>query len=241
MCRTTEDLLDVLSEDGLALNQQISQLLNLLAVCLDQRASLVRSLVDQSAHLLVDLACSLLAERFGEGVALTRRVVVADVANLLAHTVVGNHCVCHIARALQVVQCARADRTQEGLLRYTTRNHTAHTLTQVATCDVGALLGQIPRCTEALTARNDRNLNHGIALRQQPHHRCVSSLVNGRCVALLGGHYGILLLQTAHDTVDSGKEVLLRNQFLVVTSSDQCRLIADISDVGTREASRLLS
>ena len=241
MCRATEDLLDILSENRFALNQQLSQLLNLLAVCFDQRASLVRSLVDQTTYLFVDLACGLLAERFGEGVALTRRVVVADIANLLAHTVVGNHCVCHIARALQVVECARADCAQEGLLCHATCNHTAHTLTQVATCDVGALLGKIPRRTEALTARNDRNLHQGVAFGQQPHYGCVSCLVNGCCIALLGGHHGILLFEATHDTVDSGQEILLCDLFLVVAGSDQCRLIADISDVGTRETCRLLS
>ena len=240
MSRTTKDLLDILSEDRLALNQQLSQLLNFLAVCRDQRASLVGSLVDQSAHLLVDLACGLLAERLGEGVALTRRVVVADVADLFAHTIVGHHRVCHIARALQIVQCARADCAEEGLLCHTSCNHTAHTLTQVATSDVGALLGQIPRRTEALAARNDRNLHHGIALGQQPHHGSVSRLVNRRSVTLLSGHYGIFLLQTTHDTVDSGQEILFCNLLLVVSCSDQSGLVADIGDVGTRETCRLL-
>ena len=73
-------------------------------------------ILQHAAHLAIDVAGGLLAERFGEGIARTRRIVVADRADLLAHTVVSHHRVGGFRRPFQIAQCTRAERPVVDLL-----------------------------------------------------------------------------------------------------------------------------
>ena len=54
--------------------------------------------------------------------------------------------------------------------------------------------------------------------------------------ALLGlCHHLRLLLQTTDDTIDSIEEVLFLHGLAVMAGCNQCSLVADIGDIGTRE------
>ena len=49
-----------------------------------------------------------------------------------------------------------------------------------------------------------------------------------------------LALQTTDNTVDGVHEVLFADFLMFITGSDECSLVADISDVGTGESRCLL-
>ena len=68
----------------------------------------------------------------------------------------------------------------------------------------------------------------------------MSGLVIGNHPLLFVGNDLVLTLQTADNAVDRRQEILARHIFLIVTGRDQRRLVADIGDVGTRKAGRLL-
>ena len=67
----------------------------------------------------------------------------------------------------------------------------------------------------------------------------MSRLVVGDHALLLVGDDLVLALQTAHDAVDGGQEILLGDEFLVMPRGDERRLVADVGDVGAREAGSL--
>ena len=68
----------------------------------------------------------------------------------------------------------------------------------------------------------------------------MATLVVGDGVLFLVSEHLGTLLQTTHDTVDSIKEVLLVNLFLVLTGSYEGCLVAYIGNVGAAKARRLL-
>ena len=53
------------------------------------------------------------------------------------------------------------------------------------------------------------------------------------------GHDARFLFQTADDTIHRIEEILLRHRLTVVACGDESGLVADVGDVGTREARRL--
>ena len=69
----------------------------------------------------------------------------------------------------------------------------------------------------------------------------MTSLMEGDATLLVGSHHLGLLLQSTYDTVNGIEEVLLAHRLLVMASSYQGSLVANIGDVGTREARRLAS
>ena len=64
----------------------------------------------------------------------------------------------------------------------------------------------------------------------------MTSLVEGNRALLLCCEQFGLLLQTTDDTVNGIEETLLIHPFLVIAGSDEGSLVADIGDIGTREA-----
>ena len=69
----------------------------------------------------------------------------------------------------------------------------------------------------------------------------MASLVDGYCLLLGISHNLGLLLKTADDTVNGIEEILLAHRLAVMSRGDKCRLIAHVSDVGTRESRCLTS
>ena len=67
----------------------------------------------------------------------------------------------------------------------------------------------------------------------------MTSLVDGNGLLLVGGHHLSLLLQSADDAVDSVEEILFGDKFLVVAGGDKCGLVANVGNVGPREARSL--
>ena len=75
---------------------------------------------------------------------------------------------------------------------------------------------------------------------EHPANASVTRLVICNGATLLGGDYLVALLQAADNSVDSSHKVLLLNIWFVVTSSDECRLVADIGNICARETGGLL-
>ena len=101
------------------------------------------------------------------------------------------------------------------------------------------LLGQVPGGAQRLAARDDRHLDKGAGVFQNPAHGGVAGFVVGDGPLLLVGDYLVLALQPADDAVNGGQEILLADEFLVVTRGYQRRFIADVGNVGARESGGL--
>ena len=198
--------------------------------------------VNEFAGLAVNLLGRLLRVGLREGhIALAGRIVERTVAHLVAHAVVGHHGVGLFGHTLQVVQRAGRDLTKGQLLRHTTTQRGSHLVHELLARRDLTLLGQIPGSTQRLATRDDRHLDERRGMLQQPAHRGMTRLVVGN-LALLGSRDDLILtLQAANDAVDSGQEILLGNEFLIVAGSDQCRLVADVGNIGTRESGGLTS
>ena len=67
----------------------------------------------------------------------------------------------------------------------------------------------------------------------------MTGLMDGDAALLLLGHHLGLLLQTTDDTVDGIEEILFAYFLTVMTGGNQRGLVADIGDIGSREAGRL--
>ena len=232
-----KDTLYILGEDDLAVDEQLSQLgVTLLVLGEDLLGTLVL-LIDHAQHLVVHdlgrrLGVRLLELVFGI-------VVIADVGQLIAHAGEGNHAVGLLGGALQVVHGTCGDAADEELFGGAASEEGAHLVEHGLLGLEHTLFGQIPGSTEGLTARYDRDLDQRVGKFGEPRDGGVTGLVDGDGALFGLGHHLGLLLQTADDTVDGIEEVLLLNRLRVVAGSDEGSLVADIGDIGTREAWRL--
>ena len=67
----------------------------------------------------------------------------------------------------------------------------------------------------------------------------MACLVDSDAALLVGGHHLRGLFESADDAVHGVEEVLLAHVAAVVAGGDECRLVAHVGDVCTREARRL--
>ena len=125
------------------------------------------------------------------------------------------------------------------LLGYTTCDGRSHLVEHLLLGGELLLIGQIPRCAQGLSARDDGNLKQRVGIGQHPADSGMSCLMVGYGVLLLVGYNLALALESAYYTVDGIQEVLFVDGLLAVTGCDQRRLVADIGYVGAREARSL--
>ena len=69
----------------------------------------------------------------------------------------------------------------------------------------------------------------------------MAGFVDGDGAFFLIGHDARLLFQTADDTIHCIEEILLCHRLTVVACGDEGGLVADVGDVGAREARGLTS
>ena len=103
----------------------------------------------------------------------------------------------------------------------------------------GAFFREVPCRTEGLASRHNGHLDERIGILQEPRHGGVSCLVDGNAALFFLGHYFRGLFQSADDAVYGVEEVLLTHRLAVVSCGDEGCLVADVGNVGTREARRL--
>lgn len=97
------------------------------------------------------------------------------------------------------------------------------------------LLWQVLRESErTLRPGDDRDLQQGVGMLEEPAGDGVAGLVVSHGFTLLVCHHLLLLDATDH-TLSSTFELLERYTFRVLSSSNDCSLVADVSNVGARE------
>ena len=154
-------------------------------------------------------------------------------ADLVAHTIIGNHAISHLGKSLKIVQCTGRRLSIDHFLRYPTSDQRAHLIDQLIFCNKLSLLRKIPCSTKSMSTRHDCNLEKRICMRKQPADCCMSCLmVSNRLLLLRSDDLG-LLLKTSDDTVNCIEEILLVNNLLILTSSCESRLVADICYIGS--------
>ena len=80
-------------------------------------------------------------------------------------------------------------------------------------------------------ARDDRNLVHGIGVRQAACGQSMATLVIGRPFSILVINDPRMLRQAGDDTINGLFKLILRNTLFVFSSSQQRRLIDEIRKV----------
>ncbi len=234
-----KDVLDILGEDDFALLERLCQAVVALLMEEEELLGTLILLGDDLGDLLVDDLGTLLAEGLGEAVFLAGGVVVADIGHGCAHAVVGHHGVGLLGDALEVVGGSAGDGSDEELLGSTSAEQSADLVAHGLVGDNLTLLGHIPRCSEGIATGYDGDLDERIAVLEEPRDGGVACLVDGDAMLLLLRHDLRLLLETADDTIDRCVEVLGIDKGLVVAGGDEGCLVADVGDVGSREAGRL--
>ena len=145
----------------------------------------------------------------------------------------------HLAGTFQIVECPCGDASKNHFLSSPASQQCTHLVEQLFLSGELPLLWQIPCSSQRLSTRHDGNLDQRIGILQHPAHSGVSSLMISNGHFLLSGRNLVFLLQTTNDSVDCIEEVLFLHRFLIAPGSDKSRLIADIGNVGTREARSL--
>ena len=82
------------------------------------------------------------------------------------------------------------------------------------------------------------HLEEGIGVFEEPAGDGVAGLVEGHRLLLVGLEDVALLLHAGDDALDGLFEVLERDRGVEISGGDQRRLVADVGDVGAREARR---
>ena len=229
-------MLYVLGVDDLTVQEELRQCLEAFGMLTEELLSTLIFDTDDLPSLFVDELGGAIAVGLRQAVAITLHVVVVDVGELVAHTVVGDHSIGRLRGVLEVVGCTRRDATEEDLFGGTTCERGAHLVTQSLGRGDLTLLGEVPSRTEGLASRYDGDLDQRIGVLEEPADRGVSSFVEGDAVTLLFGGHLILLLQTTDDAVDGVHKVITGDELLASAGSDEGCLITYIGDVSTREA-----
>ncbi len=199
------------------------------------------SLVYKPLDLAVYLLRGLLAVRLGERhLAAAGGIIIRDVADLLAHTEVGHHCVCLAGELLQIVEGAGGDFSVYQLLCHAAADSGRHLVHNLLAGGELTLLRQIPGCAQRLSARDYGDFEQRIRVRQNPADSGVARLVMRDGALLICRNYLALALQTAHNAVDCIQKVLFFHHLLVVAGGYQGRLVAHVGNVGAGESGSLL-
>ena len=182
-------------------------------------------------HLGIYLACGILAIGALELVLVV--VVIAEIGQLVAHTHIGNHAVCLLGDAFQIVHGSGRDMAGEEFLGGTSAQGGTHLVQHLFLGGNLSFFRQIPCSTQGTSTGHYGNLHQRVGILQVPTYGGMTSLVQGNGALLLHGHHLGLLLQTTDDTVHGSKEVILAHCALSVTGCYEGCLVADIGNVGT--------
>ena len=218
--------------------------MHLVLVVLDQLARQRVLLVDDAAHLGVDLLHGLFRDVGGLGHAAAQEHLALVLGidhgtQRLAHAVLHDHVACQVGGALEIVAGAGGHLVHEHFFGdAATEQHAdlvQHVFLVVA---VAVLLGQAHGHAQRAAARDDGDLVHRVALRQQFADQRVAALVVGRVAALFLGHDHALALGAHQDLVLGLLEVLHLDHAGVAARGHQRGLVAQVGQVGAAHAGR---
>ena len=141
--------------------------------------------------------------------------------------------------AFQIVERTARNASEEDLFGRATGQSCADFIEHLFLGGDGTLLGQVPSRAERLTAGHNGDFDERVGVLEQPRHRGVAGFVDGDGTLFFVGHDACFLFQTADDAIHGVEEILLCHGLAVVTSGDECGLVAHVGDVGTRETGSL--
>ncbi len=236
-----EDVGEVVLVEHLLGEQRLGERFEQLALLFEERARLGADGVDDALHLAVDeLGGGLGVGLVEEGLVLLAREVERKVADLLAHPVVHHHRVGEVGDAFEVVLRAGGDSAEDDLLGHAPAHRHDHAVHERLGGVEVALLGERLGVAEGgQPARHDGDLDDGVGVLAEPPGDGVAGLVVGDNPLLVGRDELVLLLQPADDAVDGALEVHHLDGVLVLTRGEEGGLVADVGDLGPREARRL--
>ena len=218
--------------------------MHLVGVLLDQATRQGVLLIDDAAHLGVDLLHGLFRDVGGLG----HRAAQEDLAFVLGidhgaqrlgHAIAHDHVTRYVRGTLEVVARAGGHLVHEHFLGdAATEQHgdlVQHVLLVVG---VAVLLGQAHGHAQRTAARDDGDLVHRVALGQQLADERVARLVVGRIAALFLGHDHALALGAHDDLVLGLLEVLHLDHSRIAACSHQRGFVAQVGQIGTAHAGR---
>ena len=157
----------------------------------------------------------------------------------VAHAVLRDHAAHDARRMLNVLRSARRDLLQDDLFGDASAHRDLELVHEFRARRVGAiLLGQHQRVAARPAARNDRDLVHGISVRQEHADERMTALVIRRQFLLLVRHDLRAALRPRHDALDGLFQLVHADALLVAPRCQESRLVHEVRQIRAREARR---
>ena len=157
----------------------------------------------------------------------------------VGHAPLEHHRAGDLRHLLEIVGGAVRHPAEHDLFGGATGKRDDHAVDQLLLrVEVAVFLGQVERVAERVTARDD---GHLLQLHHRAHevrHECVTALVVGEDAPLLLGQH-LALLQAGDDPLERPVEVLLCDRQVAATAGLDRRLVADVRELGARQARSL--
>lgn len=156
---------------------------------------------------------------------------------LLAHAQARDHLARHLGCALQIVARARRNVIAHELLGHATAQEHGELVEHlVLGLEEVIFLRQLQRVAQGLTATDNRDLVDGIGVLQDMADQCVTTLVISDRGTLGLGHHAALTLRSGNHALHRLLDLVHRNHGTMATSSQQCRLVEQVRQIGTGKA-----
>src|SRR4051812_12002102 len=240
-----EERLELVLLDRLALDEDLGDGLEPVAVLLEDPAGAAVGVLDDAADLVVDLAGDLVGV-VGLGGELAAeeglRVVVAEDARaeLLAHPEAHDHLLGRGGDLLEVVRRARGDLVEDDLLRGAATEGHGHRVGELgARGEELVLLRHRDRVAERLAAGHHRDLVDRVGVLEVVADDRVAHLVVRGDQALLLAHDPGLLLRARDHAHDPLLELELADLALAAAGGEEGGLVHEVREVGAGEAGGL--
>ena len=247
LLHAVQDLLQILAHQRLLLQERTGQIVELVAVVVQDRPGLGVRDLDQAADLLVDLGRD--ARRiFGRAAAhaapherVALLVAVADRPEAAAHAVFGDHGARDLGGLIDVGAGAGGRLVEHQFLGRpaTHRHHQARDHLRPRH-QVLVLFGNRQRMTAGAPARQDGDLVDRIQVGHRPRGQRVTGLVIGHDLLLVFADHAALAARAADHPVDRLFEGLVGDDVLVLARGEQRRLVDHVGQVGAGHARRAL-
>src|SRR6478672_9323467 len=240
-----EQGLELVGLDRLALDEDLADRPEVLAVLREDVLGALVGGLDDPADLVVDLARDLVGVvGLGRELAAQERlaVVVAEHARAeaLAHAEAHDHLLRGGRDLLEVVRGAGRDLAEDDLLGGAAAERHRHRVGQLrARGEELVLRRQRDRVAERLPAADDRDLVDRVAVRQEMADDRVPELVVGRDQPLLLRHHAGFLLRARDHPHDPLLELLHGDLAAACAGGEQRRLVDQVGEVGAGEAGGL--
>ena len=153
--------------------------------------------LDQFLHLTIDKLSGFLTIWLIKVISTRAgRIIIRHIADLIAHTVISHHSICHLGQTLEIVESSSRRLAIDNFLSNAASDKRTHFIIHMVTGHKLTFLREIPCSTKCMTARYDCNLEERVCVWQQPAYCCMSCLmICNRLLLLRSYNLGLLLLE----------------------------------------------